>query len=101
MEALEISCAYDDHSASRYDLELFINVPSVRALARILTRIERAPHQVAVRHLEGMPHLWGRVPDAPNPIPLATIVDGMTPEEAEGARQLLKSKNWTPGARLD
>ncbi len=95
-----ISAAYEPWSASAYPFEVWIGVAPNDAFARILTRIERAPHQVAVRRFGAKPDIWAKLPDYPDPVPFATVVTGLTPEDAEAARQFLKARGWRPGERV-
>jgi len=99
----EILISYFDWSPSPVPWEALLIAP-LAALKTVLTRIERAPHQIAFRPFAPAFAIYARLPDMtdddgkPLAVPFAVIHSGMTQAEAETLKNQLKAERWTPAA---
>ena len=96
-----IMVTYRDWSPSPFAWEALFVAP-IEALRRILTRLEREPHQVALRPFADQVDVFARIPDLldengkPAAVVFAEITEGLTLEEAKALQSQLKSEGWKP-----
>lgn len=91
---------YMSESPAPYKWEAMWNKDKKTCLQTVLTRIERAPHQIAfIQSSDGIDILARRT-DRPAPVIFACIFTGLTLAEAERLRAELKAEGWKPSKNI-